>query len=79
MEPLTPEQRERITRVFGPAVAGIAEDPPLVCRTPVEIYAAGAEAAAQMPPLTQEQVDRFAVLLAPYRRQLDRQPAAEAS
>jgi hypothetical protein len=47
-----------------------------VCRTLEEIYAAGAALAAEMPPLTQEQVDRIAVILAPYRRQPDRQPQA---
>lgn len=48
----------------------------MICRTLDEIYAAGAEAAAGMPPLTQEQVDRFALILAPYRRQPAPQPQA---
>lgn len=45
-----------------------------VCRTPADAFAAGWEAGADDPPLTDEQRVRLAALLGPYIR-----PAAEAA
>lgn len=45
-------------------------------RTLDEIWQAGALAGEAMPPLTQPQADRVAAILAPYRRQLAREPQA---
>jgi hypothetical protein len=39
---------------------------PRALRTLAEIEAAGLAAGAAMPPLTQEQVDRIATILAPW-------------
>jgi hypothetical protein len=77
LPPLTPEERDRITRLFGTAIAGLANDPPVVCRTLDEITAAGARDALNDPPLTQAQADRVAAILAPYRRQLAAREAFE--
>lgn len=38
----------------------------MLCRTLEEIEAAGYAAGLAMPPLTQEQADRTAAILAPY-------------
>jgi len=38
----------------------------VICRTPDEAFEAGLRAAADDPPLSQEQVDRIALLVAPY-------------
>lgn len=43
----------------------------MICRTPEEAEAAGREAAAKLPPLTQEQADLVAAILAPYQVQQD--------
>jgi hypothetical protein len=67
--PLTPEQRDLIARLFGRAVARIAENPPRVCRTMDEIVAAGARHGPDDPPLTQAQADLVAAILAPLRRE----------
>jgi hypothetical protein len=75
MEPLTPEQRDQITRVFGPAIVELAEDPPKVCRTPDEIAAAAARDGLQGPPVSQATADRVAAILAPH---LDRMALAAA-
>ena len=39
----------------------------MTCRSPDEAYAAGARAAADLPPLTEEQAVTVALLLAPAR------------
>jgi hypothetical protein len=44
----------------------MAAPPSRGLRTLAEIEAAGARLGAAMPPLTQEQVDRVAALIAPY-------------
>lgn len=41
-----------------------------LCRTLAEIEAAGAETGRRMPPLTQEQADQAAAILAPYLAQI---------
>lgn len=42
-----------------------------------EVWEAGSAAGAAMPPLTQEQADRVAAILAPCRRKLaEREPQA---
>ena len=38
----------------------------MICRTPDEAFAAGLRAAADDPPLSQEQVNNIALLVAPY-------------
>lgn len=38
----------------------------MICRTPAEIRAAAQAAAAALPPLTQDQADTVAALLAPH-------------
>lgn len=39
----------------------------MICRTLDEVRAAGAAAGAAMPPLTQDQADLIAAILAPYQ------------
>lgn len=39
----------------------------MTCRSPEEAYQAGARAAADLPPLTEEQAVTVALLLAPRR------------
>ena len=49
----------------------------MLCRTLDEIRQAGAAAGAELPPLSQEEADRIAAILAPYRRLLAaREPQA---
>lgn len=45
----------------------------MICRTLDEVRAAGAALGAAMPPLTQDQADLIAAILAPYQ---DRRAAA---
>lgn len=45
-------------------------------RTLDQIWEAGSLAGAAMPPLTQQQADRIAAILAPHQARLQREPQA---